>query len=80
MSQESIVWLDHREARIFSIRADAFVESSVDAPAQDPRATGLAGARAEDIASYFEAIARGLQDSRAVVVVGPGTAKLHFLK
>jgi stalled ribosome rescue protein Dom34 len=86
MSKQSVVWLDHKEARIFELRVDAFVESSVDAPAPERHSGGVldAAAQAQDQANrrrrYFDALAQALETSEEILVVGPGKAKLDFLR
>jgi stalled ribosome rescue protein Dom34 len=84
MSKHSIVWLDHQEAHVYHVQPDAFSETSVRAPAhhlrRHPKGATEAKAHPEDAKHFFDDVAKALEDAVEVLVVGPGTAKLHFLK
>jgi stalled ribosome rescue protein Dom34 len=86
MSKHVLVWLDHHEAHIFDIQPDAFSESTLRAPARHlrrhPKGASEAKAHPEDAKHFFDELAKALllQGAEEVLVVGPGTAKLHFLK
>jgi stalled ribosome rescue protein Dom34 len=82
MSKQCVVWLDYREARIFELRVDAFMESSVDAPARERHAGSVVdvAAQAKQRKRYFDDLAQALDAADEILVVGPGTAKLDFLR
>lgn len=81
------VWLDHSEARIFQIAKDGFDETVLHADKPHRhlhRKTGpgaVSGRRDEkgDHAFYHE-VAQLLGDSQEILVLGPSTAKLEFIK
>jgi len=84
MSKHVLVWLDHQEAHVFNIQRDAFSESTLRAPARHlrrhPKGASEAKAHPEDAKHFFDELAKMLEDAEEVLLVGPGTAKLHFLK
>jgi stalled ribosome rescue protein Dom34 len=82
------VWLDHNEARIFHVSADAFDEPLVYAVIPSPtahmqlhrRSGSDDGHRAAENQPYYHAIAEALEDADQVLVLGPSTAKLELIK
>lgn len=78
------VWLDHHEARVFRIARDSFDEATFQRGAHHHvrrHPNRNAGARHPDDAKrFFHEIARALEQADEVLVVGPSTAKLEFLK
>ncbi|MCW5750538.1 MAG: translational machinery protein [Alphaproteobacteria bacterium] len=80
----AVVWLDHREARVFHFNADEADRAVIhpDRPAhQLHRRSGKPGSghAAEDQVFYHH-VAEAIADAGAVLVVGPGQAKLELLK
>jgi stalled ribosome rescue protein Dom34 len=84
MSKHTVVWLDHQEARIFNIDPDAFDESVVHAPAhhvhRHPKGATEARTHRDDATHFFKDVAKALDAAHEVLLVGPGTAKLQFLR
>ena len=80
----AVVWLDHSEAHVMHVSPDD-VEKFVVHPAKHQhklhsrRATLGAGRQAED-PDYYHAIALALAGAEEVLVLGPGQAKLQFIK
>ena len=78
------VWLDHREARVFRIAKDAFEESTLrDAHhhvRRDTSRQAVDGKHPDDPKPFFHDVARTLDEADEVLVVGPSTAKLQFIK
>jgi len=80
----AVVWIDHREARIFHFNADE-VEKLVIHP--DNRHTHLhhktntigSGHAAEDH-KFLSAVADAISQAREVLVAGPGGAKTELMK
>jgi stalled ribosome rescue protein Dom34 len=68
------VWLDHQQAKIFHVDEDRFDESLIHAPnkhlQRDPAAAE----------QFYHRVAEALASGGEVLVVGPGSAKLAFLK
>lgn len=83
MSKYTAVWIDHKEARIFRLEADAVIESIVHAthfihkhPGQSDRAKD----HPDDSRRFLEEVARSLADTDGIIIVGPSTAKLELLR
>ena len=80
----AVVWLDHSEAHVMHVSPDD-VEKFVVHPAKHQhklhsrRGTLSAGRQAED-PEYYHAIALALAGAEEVLVLGPGQAKLQFIK
>jgi stalled ribosome rescue protein Dom34 len=78
----AVVWMDHQHARILSFSADACEPADVH--------TNLAGHHLQHKANihgsghrsvdkdYFTRIVRSIGDAGAVLLCGPGTAKVEF--
>lgn len=85
MSSHAAVWMDHKEARVFAIHSESADETTVVAPLHNvhhKHAAGPEGAKEhpEDAKRFFHEIGRALDGCEQVLVVGPGTAKLEFLR
>lgn len=84
MSKHTIVWLDHQEARVFHLHPEAFDEAMVRAPAhhvrRHPKGATEAREHADDLKHFFDGVSKALQGAEEILVVGPGTAKLHFFR
>jgi len=80
-SRHSAVWIDHEKAHVFHVDAETFTESIVHAPQhvlRHPRREAPAHNHPDDKRRFFDEIARVLDGSAKVLIVGPSTAKLHF--
>jgi stalled ribosome rescue protein Dom34 len=79
------VWLDHKEARVFHIHPERIDETLVSAPLHNihhkhPGSTERDKAHPDDSKRFFAEIGRTLDDAEQVLVVGPSTAKLEFVR
>jgi len=81
-----VVWLDSNEARIFTFGGDSVTETSVHSlrenhPHRHPK-DGLTRVHEhpDDDARYFIDVAGALTGEGRILIVGPGAAKLHFLR
>jgi stalled ribosome rescue protein Dom34 len=76
------VWLDHREAKIFGISAEEVDEVDIHdhhSPKHIHRKADHVGeGKAEASPAYFAAIAEALRTYRAILIVGPGSARHEF--
>lgn len=81
--RNATVWLDHQEARIFHVDLDGADASKLGEAHhhvhRHPKGTA-AHDHPDDQKRFFGEIARALDDAEQVLVVGPSTAKLQFLK
>lgn len=83
--RHAIVWIDHKEARVFAVDADGMTPSIVDAPGphihrhskdQEVRVRH----HPDDEHRFFHDVARALEGDAQVLVVGPSTTKLRFFR
>ena len=84
MSKQIAVWIDHQEARIFDVHVDKVDEEVVLAPhyihhthTRDARSVK---GHPEDDKRFFKEVASSLEGAEQVLIVGPSTAKLEFLR
>ena len=84
MSKQIAVWIDHKEARIFAVRLDEVTEDVVLAPHHlhhtHARAAQSVKGHPEDDRRFFKEVAKSLEGAEQVLIVGPSTAKLEFLR
>jgi stalled ribosome rescue protein Dom34 len=78
------VWMDHNEARIFHVDAESFDVSRIEAPHRHvhrhPKGPGEERSHPADAQHFFHEVAEALAGAEEILVVGPATAKLEFLK
>lgn len=84
MSENLVVWIDHKEARICHVSPDLADAAVVLAPHhvhhKHPRGPEGAKAHPEDDKRFFHEVAQSLDANAQILLVGPSTAKLEFLK
>ena len=82
--RNAAVWLDHHEARVFHVDLAGFDAKKLETPLRHvhrhPKGAGEAHAHPDDAHRFFHDVARALDDADRILVVGPSTAKLQFLK
>ena len=80
----AVVWIDHAEARIFQVHPDAADESRILSPQhhvhRHPKGRGEPREHPDDARRFFEDVARGLDGTDSVLIVGPASAKHEFFK
>jgi stalled ribosome rescue protein Dom34 len=79
------VWLDHKEARVFTFHSDSAAEASVSAPPHNDHHKHTRGQEGlkehpEDTKRFYHDLVATLQDAAELLVVGPGSAKLEFIR
>ena len=84
MSKHVAIWIDHREARIFHIDPNTVNEETLKAHRpvhhQHPKSPDGIQAHPEDDRKFFQEVAQVIATSEQILVVGPSTAKLQFIK
>ncbi len=79
----AIVWLDHREARIFHFTTTDAEGLAINSHSPHRhlhhRSGSLTGNRVPDDHDFFDAIVNALEGAREWLVVGPGLAKTAFV-
>ncbi len=86
MSQHThaVVWIDHREARVFHFNADE-VEKLVIHPDHrhthiHHKANSMGSGHAAEDHKYLDAVAGAISEAREVLIAGPGGAKTELMK
>ncbi len=84
MATHAVIWIDHKEARIFHVHPHAADESTVLSPQhhvhRHPKGRGEAMEHPDDAHQFFEEIAKALAGVDAVLIVGPSSAKLELFR
>ena len=80
----AVVWIDHREARVFHFNADTFDTVVVRPPhhaGHKGHGTDFDGkGHAPEDQKYLEAVARAILDAGAILIVGPGQERGELVK
>jgi len=84
MPKHVAVWIDHKEARVLRVEPHPVDEVTIE-PAhhihnKHPRGPEEAKEHPEDAKRFFHEVAGSLEAAEEILVVGPSTAKLEFLK
>jgi stalled ribosome rescue protein Dom34 len=84
-SHHAAVWIDHQEARVFHVESASFDEATLRAPPQHhlkrhSDRTAAEKNHPDEAKHFFHDVARALDSADEILVVGPSTAKLQFLK
>jgi hypothetical protein len=77
------VWIDHHEARIFRVQGGRFDESMIGAPQRvhrHPKDRAAEHSHPDGAHRFHSDVARALEGDEPILIVGPSTAKLHFLR
>ncbi|MEP7308888.1 MAG: translational machinery protein [Acidobacteriota bacterium] len=84
MPIHTVIWIDHREARIFHVHAETADEATVLAPQhhmhRHPKGAGEAREHPDDARRFFREVTKLLEDVDALLIVGPSSAKLEFYR
>ena len=81
----AVVWLDHRDARVFHVTTedaserDVHAHNSSEHQAAGHRDRGKSGKRPPVDKEYFEGIVKALGKSKEILVMGPADAKTEFV-
>lgn len=80
----AVVWLDHAQARVLSFNPQDVQEIHVPSHPHHRQVHHKAGAigsgKADEDREFFAEIASSLAQAGEVLVVGPGSAKLEFIR
>lgn len=80
----AVVWIDHKEARIYFFDQESFDE--VDVVSKSPhynlhhKAGSVSGKRAPEDQSFFHETVTALRPAKEWLITGPGSAKLELMK
>lgn len=74
------VFIDHKEAKLFHIEPEGFDVRTIPAPYHYVTRKSDEQGRHAGSADYFQLVADALKDASAILVVGPSSAKLDFIR
>src|SRR6478736_1987104 len=84
MPTHAVIWIDHKEARVFHVHPKATEATTVLAPQhhlhRHPKGRGEAREHPDDARRFFSEVARALDGVDALLIVGPSSAKLEFFR
>lgn len=88
----AVVWIDHKEARVLHVQPETpghvqpepIDESTILSPQhlihRHPKGWGDPKEHPDDATRFYHEVARSVETADAVLIVGPSTAKLEFLR
>ncbi len=83
-SHQTVMWIDHHEARIFRVEGGTTDASTVQAPHRHvhrhPKGPTAEHNHPDDVHRFFHDVARSLDGADPILLVGPSTAKLQFFR
>ncbi len=84
MENHTVIWIDHKEARVMRVHGEVLDKSTVWAPThhlhRHSRGANDPAEHPDDAKRFFHELASVLKDAGEILVVGPSTAKLELLK
>jgi stalled ribosome rescue protein Dom34 len=92
MPTHAVIWIDHKEARIFHVQPETvghvqpepIDETTILSPQhlihRHPKGRGEAKEHPDDAKRFFHEAARLLDGTDAVLIVGPSSAKTEFFR
>ncbi len=80
----AVVWIDHREARVFQFNPDdaqrIVIHAEKPAGHLHHRAGSISGKRLPEDHAFLQSVVDAVKDAQEWIVVGPGSAKLELVK
>jgi stalled ribosome rescue protein Dom34 len=84
MSKHALVWLDHNEAKVFHFHPDSVDAATVQTPKKHvhrhPKGAEDRKDHPDDMKRYYHSVVESLAGAEHILVVGPGKAKLEFVR
>src|SRR6478672_5150259 len=84
MPTHAVIWIDHKEARVFHVHPDTTDEKTILAPQhhlhRHPKGRCEAIEHPDDARRFFSEVAQTLGGVDAILITGPSLAKLEFFK
>jgi stalled ribosome rescue protein Dom34 len=81
--QHVVVWIDHKEARVFHVEPKSFDEATLVAPHRHvhrhPKGPTEERHHPDDQHHFFRDVAKSLEEAEQILILGPSTAKLQLL-
>jgi stalled ribosome rescue protein Dom34 len=83
-TRHAVVWMDHARAHVFDVDTRGTEPLTVRAPThpihRHPKGPTAEHNHPDDAHHFFREVARSLEGAERILVVGPSTAKLQFLR
>jgi len=79
-SQHTIVWIDRKEAKIFNVEPKSFEASHITAPHHHLARKAEEQGQHANNKSFFSDVAKVIKDDKQILLVGPSSAKLDFIR
>lgn len=80
----AVVWIDHREARVFHFNADDVEATTIhpDKPKHHlhHKHGSIGSGHAKEDQEYFHKVAEAISDAGAILITGPANAKTELVK
>lgn len=76
---QSIVWIDEIEARILRVDEGLYHKATIQA-SETPAQSSVRDTGTDDVGAFFHRVARALDWADEILIVGPSTTKVEFLK
>lgn len=80
MSRHVAVFLDHHEAKIFHVSPESFEEKHLSTPHASLHQKHREKTHPSELTAFFDEIFAACADAAEILVLGPGSAKLDFIK
>ena len=87
MPTHAVVWIDHKEARVFHVHPESTDQTTVLAPQhhihRHPKGRGELREHPDDARRFFAEVVKRLDAVDAILIVGPSSAKdelSHYMK
>jgi stalled ribosome rescue protein Dom34 len=74
------IWIDRKEAKIFHIEPEGFDEKTIKAPYHHVTRKAEEQGNHAGSKRFFDDVAAALKDAEEVLLVGPSSAKLDFIR
>ena len=76
----AVVWIDHRTAKIFHVGPGGLDVATVESPQRELSRQAEEQGRHAGSGHYFDQVVEALRGQAQVLVVGPSSAKLDFVR
>jgi len=81
-ANHAAVWIDHHEAHVFCVDPSSFSAATGEAPhhvPRHPKSQALVRNHPDHAPQFYRHVVRALAGATEILVVGPSTAKIHFV-
>ena len=80
----AVIWMDHKEAHVMFLSEDAHESEVIKTKSTHPhlhhKQGEIGSGRVAFDTKYFQSVLQSVKEAREILVLGPGSAKLEFIK